>query len=84
MAFESDGQPFGGKGAQFNFVRDPQALVAIGRSYLDLLVSHYTDDTYGIEAEEHSRQAWEVWCELHDIIGWRLDRRKSPPPAAQF
>ena len=38
-AIESDGQPFGGKATQYNFIRDPQAMVAIGRSALALLVS---------------------------------------------
>ena len=38
------GQPFGGALSQFNYVRDPAAMVAIARSLLKIAVAHYTDD----------------------------------------
>ena len=83
-AFESNGQPFGGKGTQFNFIRDPEAMVAIGRSWLGLVISNYSDDTYGLEYERHAHFAWKCWMELHALIGWRLDAGKSPPPSFCF
>ena len=83
-AIESDGQPFGGKAPQFNFIRDPQAMVAIGREILGLLVCHYTDDTWGLEPAYAAHHAWSIWMELHKLVGWRLDAAKSPPPAFTF
>ena len=83
-AMESDGQPFGGKATQYNVIRDPQAMVAIGRSVLALLVSHYSDDTWGLEPDYAALHAWKIWLELHKIIGWRLDLDKSPPPEYTF
>ena len=83
-AMESDGQPFGGKATQYNFIRDPQAMLATGRSALALLVSHYSDDTWGLEPDYAALHAWKIWLELHKIIGWRLDLDKSPPPEYTF
>ena len=80
-AIESDGQPFGGKATQYNFIRDPQAMVAIGRSALAMLVSHYSDDTWGLEPDYAALYAWKIWLQLHKIIGWRLDLDKSPRPS---
>ena len=81
---ESDGQPFGSKATQYNFIRDPQAMVAIGRSALALLVSHYSDDTWGLEPDYAALHAWKIWLELHKIIGWRLDLDESLPPEYTF
>ena len=78
------GQPFGGKGSQFNYVRDPAAMVAIGRSYLGLLIAHYTDDGWGVEPEATCHQAHSLWIELNELVGWRLDMDKSPPPERAF
>ena len=78
-ATESDGQPFGGKATQYNFIRDHQAMVAIGRSALALVVSHYSDDTWGLEPDYAALHEWKIWLELHKIIGWRLDLDKSSP-----
>ena len=78
------GQPFGGKGSQMNYVRDPAAMVAIGRSKLGLLISHYSDDSWAIEPEAVAASSHKTWLELNDLIGWQLDPDKSPPPAAAF
>ena len=83
-AIESAGQPFGGKAAQFNYIRDSQAMVAIGRTELALLVSHYVDDTWGLEPDYAAHLAWALWLELHALVGWRLDLGKSPPPTYTF
>ena len=74
------GQPFGSKGSQYNFIRDPAAMVHFGRSYLGLVVAHYTDDLWGIEPEATCNQAYNLWTELHKLVGWKLDHAKSPPP----
>ena len=75
------GQPFGGKGSQYNFIRDPAALVHFGRQFLGLVIAHYADDTWGIEPEATCLQAYTLWKELHKLTGWKLDEGKSPPPA---
>ena len=80
VVMEVFGQPFGGKGSQYNFIRDPAALVHFGRKFLALLVAHYSDDTWAIEPESTSQQSYELWTELHRITGWQLDLGKSPPP----
>ena len=79
-ALEIGGQPFGGKSAQFNFVQEPAAMVAIGRSFLGLLVSHYSDDTWAVEPATLAEQSLALWTELHTIVGWRLDPEKQYGP----
>ena len=80
VVMEVFGQPFGGKGAQFNFIRDPAALVHFGRTFLALLVAHYSDDTWAIEPECTCDHSYRLWIELHQLTGWQLDLGKSPPP----
>ena len=78
------GQAFGGKGAQMNYVRDPAAMVAIGRNYLALAISHFSDDTWSIEPSFSAGSSYTCWLELNDLIGWRYDLDKSPPPTCTF
>ena len=65
MCIKSDGRPFGGKATQYNFIWDPQAMVAIGRSARAVLVSPFSDDTWGLEPEYAALHAWKIWLELH-------------------
>ena len=78
------GQPFGGKGSQFNFIRDPTAMVHAARVLLGVLVCHYSDDTWGIEPEAVARQGYDLWMRLNALVGWRVDEEKSPPPERVF
>ena len=53
--WRSSGNCFGGKGSQYNFIRDPALLAHFGRHFLGLVVGHYSDDTWGIEPGSHLR-----------------------------
>ena len=77
---ETYGQPFGGKGSQFNYIRDPEAMCAIARTWLAMLMSHYSDDALLIETQTTAEQAYHLWLELNQLIGWKIDMEKSPPP----
>ena len=78
------GQSFGGKSTQLNYVRDPQAMCAIARSWLAMLTSHYSDDVWLIEPTETCDQSYDLWLELNVLVGWRIDLAKSPRPAGVF
>ena len=78
------GQSFGGKSTQLNYVRDPAAMCAIGRSWLALLVSHYSDDAWAIEPLQIADQSYDLWVELNSLVGWRIDLPKSPRPEGTF
>ena len=84
MVIETLGQPFGCAGAQYNYVRDPHAVVHFARTMLKILASHYTDDVWGIEVEATAKQAHGLILELNNLIGWVIDYDKSPTPQGTF
>ena len=56
----------------------------VARTLLGLLVAHYSDDTWGIEPEAVARQGYNYWMRLNELVGWRVDEDKSPPPERIF
>ena len=84
VVIKVQGQSFGGKSTQLNYVRDPAAMCAIARSWLALLISHYSDDAWAIEPETTMDQSYDLWLELNELIGWRIDMAKSPRPESIF
>ena len=68
---ETYGQPFGGKGSQFNYIRDPEAMCAIARTWLAMLMSHYSNDAWNIGTQTTAEQAYHLWLELNQLIGWK-------------
>ena len=78
------GGAFGNKAAQSNFVEHPHFICYGARARLAILLFHYSDDMWDIEPAATAHHAHTLVLELMDLIGWRYDRGKSPPPEQTF
>ena len=60
-----------------------------GRTFLAvamlmLLSSHFVDDFYLCEPQEHAQQAFECFSRIHSSLGFKMKEAKSKPPAASI
>ena len=78
------GGAFGNKAAQANFVEHPHFICHVCRTQLAILLCHYSGNKWAIEPAATARHAHALVLELMDMIGWRYDNSKSPPPAEMF
>jgi hypothetical protein len=74
------GGAFGNKAAQLNFVQHPHFICYVARTQLAILLCHYSDDMWDIEPSSTAHQAHALVLEIMELIGWRYDTGKSPPP----
>ena len=78
------GGSFGNKAAQSNFVEHPHFICHVSRIALGIPLCPYSDDMWNIEPETSAMQSHALVLELMDLVGWRYDQIKSPPPAETF
>ena len=78
------GGAFGNKAAQSNFVEHPHFICHFVRVRLAILLCHYSDDMWNVEPAQAAGQAHSLVLELMDLVGWRYDKKKNPPPAQSF
>ena len=75
---------FGGKAAQYNFVHEVHFVVHVARAVFGILAANYSDDMWAIEPMWSATSSWQCMCAIMDTLGWRYDKRKSPPPTSNF
>ena len=78
------GSCFGGKAAQYNFVHEVHFVVHVARVVFGILAAHYSNDMWAIEPICSATSSWQCMCTIMDTMGWRYDKRKSPPPTSDF
>ena len=79
--FEHLGLPFGGVPCPQQYSRISHSIALICRELFLLYVEAYIDDLFGIEPENTADSGWEVFTELHKMLGIKLKESKTEPPA---
>ena len=75
--------PFGASAAPFQFARLAHAVVSVARGLFRLPIQNYLGDFWGIVPGEVAEEAFQTFCFLFSLLGFRLKEKKKLGPTTQ-
>ena len=72
--------PFGAIAAPYQFARVANAIVSILQGVFHMPVQNYLDDFWIVVPEEVAKEAFEIFCFVFEVLGFRLKTGKRLPP----
>ena len=76
--------PFGGSLAPNNWSEICFAMAWVAGFLLAIPMPTCVDDTSTAELSFTAQSAHAAWLELNQLVGWRVDLKKSPPPSKEI
>ena len=84
VIFKHNALNFGSKGAVWAYGRVGDALVAVARLLLAMLVFHFVDDYTGVERAETAPSAFGSFGDLNACCGFTVKKAKAQPPSCEM
>ena len=76
--------PFGAVGAVYSWDRLGAFLAGVLTDLFDIPVSRYVDDLFTTDFEELAEETREIMLAVVDLLGFTLEKEKTPPPAVEM